>query len=431
MEYFLLIILLIIILFFLIGAPIFAVVGGVALLGFLHDGESLTIVAQDIYRLASAPGFIALPLFILAGYYIAESNFATRLLRFFEAIAGSIKGGTILAVLLSASIFTAFTGASAITVIVIGGITLPILKKLHYSDNFSLGLVAISGSSGILFPPCFAVILYGIIAKTSIQGIYVAGFIPILLVITSFFVYSMFKSNREDIQTKPFSMKECIKATYNIRWEMPLLIGIVISIFWGIITIEEAATITVIGFIIIEGCILREIKWGILPNIICESMMMLGAIFLIMGSALALSHYMVIHEIPQSIMDYSEVFITHKLPFLIFLNAFLLIVGMIMDLFSAILIVIPLIIPVAKLYGIDPLHLSVIFFINLELGYVTPPFGMSLFIASLRFKKPIIEILKGVLPFFLVGIICLIIITYWEGLSLWLVRFLNIQIFSL
>lgn len=431
MEIILVISLITIIIFFMIGSPMFAIIGGVVIIIFSHAGEDLAVVAQDIFKLASAPGLLALPLFILAGYYISESNFAERLLRLFETMVGWLKGGVCLAAIIATDIFTAFTGASAITIVAFGGLIVPMLIKIGHSDKFSKGLMTISGGSGALLPPCFAVILYGIIGRTDMRAIYIAGFIPAMFFIGAQYIYSIYINVKEDIPTRAFSIKELGRAVYDLKWEIPLLFLILIGFFTGYLTIEEAATMTVVGFIIIEGIILKEVKWRNLPRIVSESMMMLGAIFIIMGCALALTDYMVIQEIPQRILEVTQSFIKSRVTFLLFLNIFLLFVGMTMDIFSAILVVVPLIIPIARFYGVDQYHLAVIFFLNLELGYITPPFGISLFIASLRFKSPILRVFRGVTPFFFMELICLLIITYWEGLSLWLIKLFKINIIQI
>lgn len=408
------------------GAPIFAVLGGITLILFHLIGQDLSLIMGDVYRITTTPAMVALPLFIFAGYYLSESNIARRMLDFIEAFVGWIKGGICLATIVATDIFTAFTGASAVTIVAFGGLVVPILKKKGYSDRFAHGLMTVSGGSGVLFPPCIAVIIYGIIAKTSIQGLYVAAIIPALLLIGGQFAYSSYRSFKEAIPTTPFSPKKLIPAINGVKWEIPLVLFVVGGIFGGIITVEEAAAVTVAYVIIVEGLILKEVKWNRLPHIVRESMIMLGAIFFIFGIALSFTNYLAYQGIPQKILSAMQAFGTNKITFLLMLNLFLLVVGMLIDMFSAIIIVVPLILPLAQHFGIHPFHLGMIFLINLELGYITPPVGLSLFISSLRFRKPVVHIIRGVAPFFIVLLGVLLAITFYPPFSLWLVKLFKI-----
>lgn len=408
------------------GAPIFAVIGGITLLLFHFIGQDLAVIMGDVYKITTAPALVAIPLFIFAGYYLSESNIARRMLDFFEAVVGWLKGGICLAAIVATDIFTAFTGASAVTIVAFGGMLVPLLKEKGYSDRFSYGLMTISGSSGLLFPPCIAVILYGIIAKTSIQGLYIAAIIPAFLLIGGQFAYSSYRSFREAIPTTSFTPKKLILAINGVKWEIPLILFIMGGIFGGIITVEEAAAVTVLYVLIVEGLILKEVKWNKLPHIIRESMIMLGAIFFILGIALSFTNYLAYQEVPQKILEAMKVFITNKWTFLLVLNLFLLVVGMMIDIFSAIIIVVPLILPLTQYYGINPIHLGVIFLINLELGYSTPPVGINLFISSLRFRKPVLDILRGIIPFFIIMLGILLAVTFYSPFSLWLVKLFKI-----
>ncbi len=416
----------IILLLFIIGTPVFVILGSVAVLLFYNADESVALVAQNIFKLAMMPALLTLPLFVFGGYYLSESSFAKRLLRLFEAMTGWIKGGVCFAAIISTDIFTAFTGASAVTIIAFGGLIVPILIKKGYSEKFAKGLLTISGGSGVLFPPCIAVIIFGIMSETNIRWLYIAGFIPALIFILSQFVYSVYISYKENIPTTPFSLSELTGALYDLKWEIPLMLMVVSAFFAGIITIEEAATMIVVGFFIIETLIRREVALRKIPDIMSNSMMVLGAIFIIMGCAVALTDYLVLKEIPQQLMEYMQGVIVSKTVFLIFLNLFLLVAGMIMDMFSAILVLVPIILPIAKNYGVDVYHLGVIFFLNMEIGFITPPFGQSLFVSSLRFNTPVIEIFKAILPFVAMEIAALIVITFYEDISLYLLKLMNL-----
>ncbi len=407
----------------LFGTPLFAIISAIAVIAFFSADISSSVVIVELYRLASMPILPAIPLFTFAGYLLAESNTPRRLVNLSRAFFGWIPGGLSVVTLLSCAIFTAFTGASGVTIIALGGLLYPVLLKEKYPENFSLGMLTASGNLGLLFPPSLPIILYGLVSGVSIDQLFLAGIIPGILMIVLLSVYSIFYVRNVKVPTTPFTWKNAGKATLGSIWEIPLPIIILWGIYGGYITITEAASVTAFYVFIVEVFIYRDIKIkSDLPRVMRESMVLVGGILVILGAALGLANYMVDAEIPMKILAFMKQFIHSKLLFLITLNIFLLIVGCLMDIFSAIMVVVPLIIPIAANFGVDPVHLGIIFLANLGIGYSTPPVGMNLFIASFRFDQPIVKLYVAAIPFLIILLFALGLITYFPDLSLFLVR---------
>lgn len=409
------------------GLPIFAVIGGITLLLFNSIGQEIGLTMGDTYRIAIMPGLVALPLFVFTGYLLSETKISNRILRFFTAIMGWMPGGVAMASMIAMAIFTAFTGVSIVTIVAFGGILYPLLKRLGYSDDFSMGFITSIGPMGILLPPCIVVVLYGLIAQVSIRGLYIAGLLPILLTFVLIAIYSGIYAVKNNIPRQNFSFKELWDSFCDFIWEAPLAILILVGIFGGFFTVNEAAAVTVIYFLIVELFILKEVKIKQLPRIMEESMVMLGAIFLILGVALSFANFLIYQEIPMQMLGWVKASITSKISFLIILNLFLFGVGMLIDMFTAIIVIVPLILPISNYFGIDPYHLGVVFLVNLEIGYLTPPVGINLFVAAMRFQQPIVRIFKSVLAFLFILIFALAIITYWPELSTFLVGLFNVK----
>ena len=407
----------------LIGAPIFIVMSLFALSAFYFSDVNGSAVIVEVYRLAGAPTLITIPLFTLAGYLMAESNSPKRLLRFANAALGWLPGGVAIVSLVICAFFTAFTGASGVTIIALGGLLYPILTKEGYSEKFSLGLITTSGSLGLLFAPSLPIILYGIVAKVDIDKLFKAGLLPGILLIIVLSLWSIKNGNFKKRERVQFDGSEFWNSLKGSLLELMLPFAILFGIYGGITTVTETAALTAFYVLVIEVVFYRDINiFKDLPSIITESMSLVGGILLILCCALGLTNYLVDEEFPVKILEFMQQFLTNKYSFLLFLNIFLLVVGSLMDIFSAIIVVVPLITPIAQNFGVDPIHLAIIFLANLEIGYITPPVGINLFISSFRFKKPIVELYRASFPFLRVLVGALIIITYWEGLSLFLVN---------
>jgi tripartite ATP-independent transporter DctM subunit len=414
---------LILLLLALFGTPLFAIISMIALLAFYFADIDVMVVIIELYRLASSPVLLAIPLFTFAGYLLAESKTPQRLVNLSRAVLGWIPGGLAIVTLLSCAIFTAFTGASGVTIIALGGLLYPVLMQDNYPERFSLGILTASGSLGLLFPPSLPIILYGLVSGVGIDKLFLAGILPGILMIILLSLYSVFVVKDKNLSTIPFSWRKFFAAIREASWEIPLPFIILIGMYGGFFTATETAAVTAFYVFVIEVFIYRDIKIrSDLSRVMRESMVLVGGILVILGAALGLANYLVDAEIPNKIFDFMKLFIKSKALFLISLNIFLLIVGFMMDIFSAIMVVVPLIIPIANNFGVDPVHLGIIFLANLEIGYLTPPVGLNLFISSFRFNRPILKLYTASLPFLLILLIALILITYIPDLSLWLVN---------
>ena len=403
----------------LLGAPIFAVMSALALTAFYFSGIELSAVAVEIYRIASAPTILTIPLFTFAGYVLAESKAPVRLLRLSQAVFGWMPGGVAIVCLFICAFFTAFTGASGVTIIALGGLLYPILIQEGYSERFSLGLITTCGSLGLLFPPSLPIILYGIIAKVDIDQLFLAGLIPGFILMVILGSYAIYNSPKVKQHRHEFSMKEIGTSLWEARYELPLPVFVLGGIYGGFVTATEASALSAF-YVLIANCFFTKdlsLQRDI-PKVVVESLTLVGAILLILCCAMGLTNYLVDEEIPMKILEAMRQFITNKYLFLFVLNIFLLIVGCLMDIFSAIIVVVPLILPIAEQFGVNPLHLAIVFLTNLEIGYITPPVGINLFISSFRFNRPVIELYRVSIPYLILMLIALIIITYIPWLSL-------------
>jgi C4-dicarboxylate transporter, DctM subunit len=408
------------------GTPLFIIMSLGALVAFSFADVEVSAVAVEIYKIASAPTLLTIPLFTFAGYLMAESGTPKRLLRLANAAFGWLPGGVAIVSLVICAFFTAFTGASGVTIIALGGLLYPILKDEGYSEKFSLGLITTSGSLGLLFPPSLPIILYGMVAKVDIDKLFMAGIIPGFLLIAILSAWSIRCAPKKADNTKikiHFSFGEFVSSLRGALPEVILPIGILTAIYGGFTTTTEAAAITSFYVLIMECFYYKDIHiFKDVPKVILDSMSLVGAILLILCCALGITNYLVDEEVPMKILEWMKLFLTNKYSFLLFLNLFLLVVGSLMDIFSAIIVVVPLIVPIAAEFGVDPVHLAIIFLTNLEIGYITPPVGINLFISSFRFKKPVTELYRASFPFLILLILALIVITYVPTLSLFLVK---------
>ncbi len=419
----LLIIGLILILLALFGEPLFIIISAIALMAFHFADIDTSAVIIELYRLASQPVLLAIPLFTFAGYLLAESNAPKRIVDLSRALLGWLPGGLAIVTLISCAIFTAFTGASGVTIIALGGLLYPVLLEDNYPEKFSLGILTSSGNLGLLFPPSLPIILYGLVSETSIDDLFLAGLIPGILMIVLLSLYSIFYIKKKNIRVKieeksTVSIRTALK---NSAWEIPLPLIVLGGIYGGFFTATEAAAVTAFYVFVVEVFIYRDISiHKDLRKIVRDSMVLVGGILVILSAALGLANYMIAAEIPMKILAVMQKYITTKIGFLLVLNVFLLIVGAMMDIFSAIMVVVPLIIPIAASFGIHPVHLGIIFLANLGIGYSTPPIGMNLFIASFRFDKPLLKLYLSTIPFLIILLIALLLITYIPEMSLWL-----------
>ncbi len=416
-----------ILLFVLLGEPVFVLIGAGGLLLFKSIGVSTSAVIVELYRLASLPALIAIPLFTFAGYLLAESEAPKRLVRLAQAFFGWMPGGLAIVSIMSTAIFTAFTGASGVTIVALGGLLYPILVKEGYPDRFATGLMTTSGSLGLLFPPSLPIILYGIVAGISVDKLFAAGVLPGILLIVMLSTYSIYTGVRSGVRRQAFSFREALGAIGGAVWEIPLPFIIIGGIYGGFFTATEASAVMAFYVFVVEVFITRDVKFfKDLPRITRKSMMLVGAIFVVLGTALGLTNYFIDQQIPMLMFKFIHQFVSSQIVFLILLNLFLLVINMV-EIFSAIIIVVPLIVPIAIQYGINPVHLGVIFLLNLEIGYMLPPLGLNLFISSLRFEKDIVKIYRAVLPFLAIALLALMIVTYLPELSLYLTTVLNVK----
>jgi len=401
------------------GAPIFIGLGGLAILFFWRDFTPLSAISAETYRIVVSPTLPTIPLFTFAGYMLAESNASTRLVNLFRSAFGWIPGGTPIILVLLCGFFTALTGGSGVTILALGGLFLPILLKEGYTKVFSLGLITVAGSLGLLFPPSLPLIIYGVTAGVSIKALFLAGIVPGLLRLSMIGGWAIWQGKIQSVKKRSLNFKELKESLWEAKWETMIPVFILFGIFGGYSTLVETAALTAIYIFIVEILIHKDIKWSDIYKITLDCASLIGGVLIILGVAMGLTSYLVDAQVPFHLLEWVKATISSKLLFLLILNIFLLAVGCMMDIFSAIIIVVPLITPLGIYFGIDPVHLAIIFIANLELGFLTPPVGINLFLSAYRFKEDMPTIYKSTLPFFIVMLISVLIITYIPILSTW------------
>ncbi len=409
----------------LLGAPLFAVIAAGAIVAFGRADIDQIAVVMEIYRIADTPVLLAIPLFTFAGFLLGESGAPRRLVRVSDALLGWMPGGLAVIALVTCALFTAFTGASGVTIVAMGALLYPALRDAGYREDFSLGLVTTSGSLGLLFAPSLPLILYGIVAEVSVSRLFIAGILPGALMVLALGLWS-FREGRFLQRTvaprSAFSPREAAAALRESIWEIPLPVIVLGGVYSGLFAVSEAAAVTVAYVLVVEVLIYREIPVLTLPAVMRESMVLVGGILVILGASLASTNAMIDAQVPMKLFDFVTAHVSSKLTFLILLNVFLLVLGTMLDIFSALVIVVPLLLPLAAGYGIEPIHLGMIFLANMQIGYCTPPVGMNLFISSYRFNKPVVTLYRATLPWLLILFGCVLVITYWPWLSLVLVQ---------
>ena len=410
--------------FALFGGALFVLLGGASIIGYAAAGEPISTILIDFNRLTRNSTILIIPLFTFAGYIVAEGKAPQRLVAFARASVGWLPGGIAVVVLGTCAFFTTFTGASGITIIALGGLLYPILRQ-NYNERFSLGLVTASGSIGLLFPPSVPLILYAIIAQVRIDRMLLAGIIPGILILGILSLYCCGWSVTKRTETTPFDWRVFLRTLWEAKWELLLPFIVLGGIVSGFVTLDEAAALTAIYACVVEIGIHRSISLRVLPRIVKESTLLVGAILIILGIALGLTNYLITLDVPTTVLDWIQSTTESRVITLIGLNIFLLIVGCLMDIFSAVIIVVPLLLPIAEQFGIDKAHLGIIVLTNLEIGYLTPPVGMNLFISSMKFDRSVLVLYRSVLLFIALLLVALVLVTYVPDLSLWLPRVLG------
>ena len=404
------------------GAPIFVGMGGLAILFFWQDYTPLSAISAETYRIVVSPTLSTIPLFTLAGYILAESKASERLVRLFRALFGWIPGGTPIVLVLLCGFFTALTGGSGVTILALGGLLFPLLMKEGYSKHFSLGLITVAGSLGLLFPPSLPLIIYGVTAAVSVKAILLAGIIPGFLRLAMVGGWAVWQGEAQHVKRHQFNLSKIKESIIETKWEAIIPFLILFGIFGGFTTLVETAAMTVVYVLVIEVFVYKDLKSKDLRRIILDCATLIGGVLIILGVAMGLTSYLVDAQIPFKLLAWVQTFISSKFVFLLMLNIFLLVVGCMMDIFSAIIIVVPLITPLGAYFGIDPVHLAIIFIANLELGFLTPPVGINLFLSAYRFDENMPTIYKSTLPFFMVMLLSVLAITYIPILSTWAVN---------
>ncbi len=403
-----------------LGLPLFLVLGAGGLIASHHVGMDPAILIVELDRIASSPNLIAIPLFTLAGVILAHGGSAQRLIRFFDVTMGWLPGGLCTVTLSVCAFFTAFSGASGVTILALGGMLCPMLSKAGYRERFVCGLLTSSGSLGILFPPSLAVLVYGIVAGVSIDELYLAGIVPGMVLLLMLMGFSAYAGIRVHAAHPGFDWRAIVQATRLAIWDLLLPFGIALGLFGGFVTVGEVAACTACYVLALEAGIHRciDLRRQFLP-IAQETSLLVGSLLIILGAAIGLTNLLIDAEVPMKLLEWVRGNVGSELQFLLLLNLFLILVGAMMDIFSAIMVVVPMLLPLAQHFGVDPVHLGIIILANLEIGYNTPPVGINLFIASQRFQKPVLHLFLYSLPFVAIMFVWLALVTYVPVLSLW------------
>jgi len=406
-----------------LGTPVFVAMAALALFFFFRDGLPVTAVTAEVYRLISSPTLPAIPLLTACGYVLAESQASLRLLRFFRSLLGWMPGGLAVIVIAVCALFTTFTGGSGITVIAIGGLVLPMLRQDGYPEGFALGLVTAAGSLGLLFPPSLPVILYSVVAGTREHNVpadhlFLAGLLPGMLMIVMVAAYAVCKGQTLRIPRQSFIPSEVVTATWTAKWELAIPVFVVGLFLSGTASMVETAAAALVFAIFVECFVTRDLHvFRTLPAALVKASVLAGAVLMLLSAAMGVTSYIVDAQIPDALVGWVKSHIESRVVFLLALNGLLIVVGCLVDIFSAIVVLAPLVVPMAAAFGVHPVHLGVIFLANLELGYLTPPVGLNLYLAASRFDKPLTTVVRTVLPFLLILAVAVLLITYLPAMS--------------
>lgn len=413
----------------LLGAPIFAVIGGAALFLLVGRGVPAAAVAVDQYSLSVNPSLPAIPMFTLAGYLLAESKAPQRLIEVFDAIFGRLKGGAAIATVLACTFFTSFTGASGVTVLALGGLALPLLLANGYPEKRALGLVTAAGLPGTLLLPALPLILYAIISGVAIEDMFVAGVLPTLLMAAIVTAWALWNRPADRLagSWEPRRIRVAVAAA---KWELSVPVVPIAALASGLATPVEAAAVTAVYVLFVTAVVHRDLSiTRDVPRVMAECGLIIGGILLIMGVALGLTDYLVDAEVPGRLTTWAQETIGSRWLFLLALNIFLLFAGCVVEIYPAIMVLVPILVPIGKAFGMDPVHLGVVFLANMELGYLTPLVGLNLFFAAYRFGKPVMELFRAVLPLFVALGIGVLLVTYIPWLSTGIVRLAKAGLF--
>ena len=403
---------LILIVLVLLGAPLFAVIATSAIVGFHGQGTDLSVIASDFFQLSETPVLVAIPLFTYAGFVLSAGEAPRRLVRLSQALLGWFPGGLAIVTLVSCALFTAFTGASGVTIIALGSLFHPALMQAGYEERFSLGLNTASGSLGLLFAPSLPLILYGVVAMAPIDDLFVAGVLPGVLILLMLTAYSYWRNRGARYALTERSGREVWAAIKGARWDLPLPVVVLGGIYSGYFAVSEAAAVTALYVTIVELAVLREVKWRALPGIMRESMVLVGAIFIILGVSLASTSYMIDAGVPQALFASVSSFVTGPRSFLLVLLVFLLILGAILDIFSATVLVVPLILPIAAQYGIDSIHYAMVILLAMGIGIFIPPIGICFYISCAVAESDVEATAKTMLPYLAILIVGVLAVAF-------------------
>jgi tripartite ATP-independent transporter DctM subunit len=395
-----------------VGTPLFAILGGTAALLFMHDGVTPATILIETYSLSVSPTLPAIPLFTLAGFLLAEGRASERLLRVFRAFFGWIPGGTAVVCAVLCSFFTVFTGGSGVTILALGGVLFPALLKDGYREKFSLGLLTASGSLGLLLPPSLPLILYAVVAQIPFQDIFIGGILPGILLTAMVSAWGVREGIVSGAGRYPFRASEALASAWAAKWELAMPVLVLVAMFSGLATAVEAAALTALYALIVQAFIHRDLSFPVLLRAFGECVTVIGGVLIILGVAIGLTNYLVGAQLPAKLLEWASAHIGSRLVFLLALNLFLLAVGWLMEIYAAIVVVVPLIVPLGAAFGIHPVHLGIIFIANLELGFLTPLVGLNIFLASYRFKRPVLEVCVAALPMMAILGIGVLVITY-------------------